>query len=168
VLKPRVAILAAAAIAVLCLAAIVATAKHKPALSARVVTVETTTNALFLSVQLSNSGTYVYVTSPARIEIWNGRRWETWRELTSFMDVHDLPQHATKEFSYLLPCTPAELRPNERLRLVIGGLRPQHGLRSFSLRLQIWLHGGAASLNPFDPEVALCPDTAVTDEFKAP
>jgi hypothetical protein len=74
--KPQIAIVAIVSIAVLYLAVAVGTAKHTPALSARVVEVVNTGNDLKVIVQVTNSTAYVYWPVPVGLEVWNGTSWD--------------------------------------------------------------------------------------------
>jgi hypothetical protein len=173
--KPRIAIIAVVSIAVLCFAVAVGTAKHAPALSARVVEVVHTGYPLEVRVQVTNNSDYVYSPVIARMEVWTGKSWETYRNFSGDLSVsygelsvsHNVPRRATDEIN----CFIDRSKPGERLRVVIEGYRTRSGLRSFLFRLRRRLLGGDQSiaLNPLDPTPIIYVDTvAVTDEFRAP
>jgi len=162
--KQKIAIIAAASIAILSLAVAVGTAKYTPALSARVVKVVNTGDDLKVIVQVTNSTAYVLRPVLARLEVWNGMSWDTCRDGWMWTIC---PQRSTNDFTCEMVSTN---RPGKRLRLSIKGCRAFSGLHTLLLRLRIRLAGNHAfSLNPFDPTPIQCADTAaVIVECRAP
>lgn len=166
--KLRIAICAVIALAILCLAVAVATAKRAPALTARVVEVTSLNNGLNVRVRLTNSTAYVYVLFPFKLEVWSGGGWLPCKTPIILSNPPSLYPHAASEFNWpiLVPS-----KPDARWRLVIESGVAKSGLQSFLLRLRLRLatRDRAFSLNPFDPTPITYGNTvAKTEAFTAP
>jgi hypothetical protein len=152
---------AAVALAWLCVALAVGTAKHAPLLTARIVGMVSDAESIELSIQVSNRTPHVHLLHPAKVETWSNAGWKTCPDGIVAFPQNDLALAGAAKTTC---CAIKRFASGTHFRLVIEGQRPRSGLNSFLFRLQHRLVGRdhALSLNPLDPTPIMCADTLVT------
>jgi hypothetical protein len=166
--KKRVAIAAVLVLALLAFAVALGTGKPSFGITVKCLRADRSGDLTRVSLEADNYTRHAYYVLPAKLQLWNGRKWEECRDgIAEFSQSGTVLPDANARASCVIKRFPS----GSRLRVLVDCQRPRRGLQSFWLRIQLHILGEdhSISLNPFDSRVFICSDGVVaSQEFVEP